>query len=49
VYGIYSKNSAEIMAEVESFDEVTNFPKDLDFALKNSLDVKHLLDPQEIL
>jgi hypothetical protein len=46
VYGIYSKNYAEIMAEVESFDEVTNFPKDSDFALKNSLSVKPLLDSQ---
>jgi hypothetical protein len=31
VYGIYSQNYAEIMDEVESFDEVTNLPKDLDF------------------
>ena len=49
VYGIYSQNYAEILAEVESFDEVTNLPNDLDFALKNSLYVKPLLDSQEIL
>ena len=49
VSGIYSQNYAEIMAEVESFDEVTNLPKDLDFALKNSLYVKPVLDSQEIL
>ena len=45
----YSKIYAEILAEVESIYEVTNLPKDLDFALKDSLYMKHLLDPQETL
>ena len=45
----YSKIYAEILAEVESIYEVTNLPNDLDFALKDSLYMKHLLDPQETL
>jgi hypothetical protein len=47
VDGLYSLNYAEILAEVESIDEVTNLPKDLDFALKNSLYMKPLLESQE--
>jgi hypothetical protein len=44
VDGLYSNNYAEILAEVDAIDELTNLPKDLDFALKNSLYMKPLLE-----
>jgi hypothetical protein len=44
---IYSLDYEEIMAEIESIEEVTNLPKDLDFSLKNSLYIKPLLDSQK--
>ena len=44
VYGLFSQYYAKFMIEVESFDEVTNLTKDLDFALKNSLYEKPLID-----
>ena len=44
---INSLDYAEIMAEIESIEEVTNLPNDLEFSFKNSLYMKPLLDSQK--
>ena len=44
---INSLDYAEIMAEIESIEEVTNLPNDLEFSLKNSLYMNPLLDSQK--
>ena len=44
---INSLDYAEIMAEIESIEEVTNLPNDLEFSLKNYLYMNPLLDSQK--
>lgn len=40
----FSQNYSQILAELESFDDTAQIPKDLNFVLRNSVYVKPLLD-----